>query len=72
MSSWRAHFGFNKHLSIASRATQRALKDDVKATIGARSESNLRYQHWESGKAGEQTWVKPQEAHDSSKTPTSA
>ncbi|PLW33855.1 hypothetical protein PCANC_15050 [Puccinia coronata f. sp. avenae] len=65
MSSWRAHFGFNKYLSITSRATQKALKEEFKLKTAGRSETNLRYQNWEAGKAGEQTWVKSQEEPDS-------
>ncbi|EFP80680.1 hypothetical protein PGT21_008393 [Puccinia graminis f. sp. tritici] len=64
MSSWRAHFGFNKYLGITSRATQKALKEEYKVKIAGRSDTNLRYQNWEAGKAGEQTWVKAQEEHD--------
>ncbi|KAH9440992.1 hypothetical protein MJO28_016043 [Puccinia striiformis f. sp. tritici] len=67
MSSWRAHFGFNKYLSITSRATQKALKEEHKVKLGGRSETNLRYQNWEAGKAGEQTWVKAQEEQQDAK-----
>ncbi|CAH7667875.1 hypothetical protein BY996DRAFT_6694143 [Phakopsora pachyrhizi] len=68
MSSWRAHFGYNKYLSITSRATQRALKDDFKSKIESRSSSNLRYQTWEAGKPGEQVWIKAQEDQDANKS----
>ncbi|KAG0151095.1 hypothetical protein CROQUDRAFT_37308, partial [Cronartium quercuum f. sp. fusiforme G11] len=62
---------FNKYLSITIRATHRALKDDFKSKAATRSRTNLRYQTWEAGKAGEQTWVKAQEEHEPSKPATS-
>ncbi|KAH9810556.1 hypothetical protein DFH28DRAFT_489295 [Melampsora americana] len=71
MSAWRAHFGFNKYLTITARATQRALKEEFKGKAETRARTNLRYQTWEAGKAGEQTWVKAQEETDPSKSATS-
>lgn len=70
MSAWRSQFSFNKYLTITSRATQKALKEEFKAKSASRSETNLRYQSWESGKAGEQTWVKSQEEHSEGKAAT--
>lgn len=44
---------FNKYLSIGARATRQSLKEDVRVKIDQRVQSNLRYQEWQDGKAGD-------------------
>ncbi|KAF8308553.1 hypothetical protein DL93DRAFT_2142230 [Clavulina sp. PMI_390] len=50
---WRAHFTFNKYSQIAARALRNSLKEDARLAAEKRGTSELKYQKWTDGKAGE-------------------
>ncbi|KAF8329844.1 mitochondrial ATP synthase epsilon chain-domain-containing protein [Cantharellus anzutake] len=56
-SFWRAHFTFNKYSQIAAQALRNSLKESERVAAERRGLTALKYQKWENGKGGEQTWV---------------
>jgi F-type H+-transporting ATPase subunit epsilon len=50
---------YNKYTQIAARAVRQSLKEDERVAAEKRGLTALRYQHWESGKGGEQVRLLP-------------
>jgi len=67
---WRSHFTYNKYSQIAARALRQSLKESERLKAEKRGLTAVRYQHWENGKGGEQTYLNP--PSQSEPTPKSA
>lgn len=56
---WRTNFSYNKFSQIAARALRQSLKEGERVKAEKRGITNVRFQKWENGKAGEQVWLNP-------------
>ncbi|KAI0729885.1 mitochondrial ATP synthase epsilon chain-domain-containing protein [Fomitopsis betulina] len=60
-ANWRNVFTFNKYTQIAARAVRQSLKESERVAAEKRGLTILRYQHWENGVGGTQTFLVPPE-----------
>ncbi|KAI0823579.1 mitochondrial ATP synthase epsilon chain-domain-containing protein [Trametes gibbosa] len=63
-ATWRNVFTlllnrFNKYSQIAARALRSSLKEGERVAAEKRGLTILRYQHWENGQGGPQTYLVP-------------
>ncbi|WVQ84144.1 hypothetical protein IAT38_006291 [Cryptococcus sp. DSM 104549] len=68
-STWREFMSWNKYTQIASRALRQALSEGDRVAAEKRAAIGVRYQLWENGKGGEQTYVVPPKEKGSSTPP---
>ncbi|KAF9505848.1 hypothetical protein BS47DRAFT_1334123 [Hydnum rufescens UP504] len=59
---WRPFFSFNKYSQISARALRNSLKESERLAAEKRGLTGLRYQKWEGGQGGQQTWIDPPES----------
>ncbi|KIY66330.1 hypothetical protein CYLTODRAFT_491574 [Cylindrobasidium torrendii FP15055 ss-10] len=59
MSNWRSVFTYNKYSQIAARALRSSLKEEKRLLAEKRGVTQLKYQKWESGVGGTQTFLNP-------------
>ncbi|KAI0807865.1 mitochondrial ATP synthase epsilon chain-domain-containing protein, partial [Fomes fomentarius] len=58
-ATWRNVFTYNKYTQIAARALRASLKEEERVAAEKRGLTVLRYQHWEKGQGGPQTFLNP-------------
>ncbi|ORY27741.1 mitochondrial ATP synthase epsilon chain-domain-containing protein [Naematelia encephala] len=56
-ATWREFMSWNKYTQIASRALRQALTETDRVAAEKRAQIGVRYQIWENGQAGENTYV---------------
>ncbi|EPS95455.1 hypothetical protein FOMPIDRAFT_1132389 [Fomitopsis schrenkii] len=66
-ATWRNVFTFNKYTQIAARAVRQSLKESERVAAEKRGLTILRYQHWENGVGGAQTFLVPPEEKEPKK-----
>ncbi|KAI0723795.1 mitochondrial ATP synthase epsilon chain-domain-containing protein [Cerioporus squamosus] len=60
-ATWRNVFTYNKYTQIAARALRASLKEEERVVAEKRGLTALRYQRWENGQGGPQTYLYPPE-----------
>ncbi|KAH9852774.1 mitochondrial ATP synthase epsilon chain-domain-containing protein [Lenzites betulinus] len=58
-ATWRNVFTFNKYSQIVARAVRSSLKEEERVAAEKRGLTLLRYQRWENGQGGPQTYLVP-------------
>ncbi|CCA76266.1 hypothetical protein PIIN_10261 [Serendipita indica DSM 11827] len=58
-ATWSAHFGYNHFAQVCARALRNALKEQPRLAAEKRGVTTLRYQKWENGQGGQQTYLNP-------------
>ncbi|KAM5538099.1 hypothetical protein V8D89_008296 [Ganoderma adspersum] len=58
-ATWRNVFTYNKYTQIAARALRASLKEEERVAAEKRGLTVLRYQRWENGQGGQQTFLNP-------------
>ncbi|EIW60414.1 uncharacterized protein TRAVEDRAFT_118897 [Trametes versicolor FP-101664 SS1] len=58
-ATWRNVFTYNKYTQIAARALRSSLKEEERVIAEKRGLTLLRYQRWENGHGGPQTFLVP-------------
>ncbi|OSD08410.1 hypothetical protein PYCCODRAFT_1429476 [Trametes coccinea BRFM310] len=66
-ATWRNVFTFNKYSQIAARAFRASLKEEERVVAEKRGVTMLRYQKWENGQGGPQTYLVPPPESDAAK-----
>ncbi|KAI0636531.1 mitochondrial ATP synthase epsilon chain-domain-containing protein [Trametes polyzona] len=66
-ATWRNVFTFNKYSQIAARALRSSLKEEERVAAEKRGLTILRYQRWENGQGGPQTYLIPPAESDGPK-----
>ncbi|PVG02905.1 hypothetical protein CPB86DRAFT_724276 [Serendipita vermifera] len=62
-SVWSSHFSYNHFSQVCARALRNAMKEQARLAAEKRGVTTLRYQKWENGKGGQQTYLNPQSEH---------
>ncbi|KAJ3548002.1 hypothetical protein NMY22_g1432 [Coprinellus aureogranulatus] len=55
-AAWRNVFTYNKYAQITARALRSSLKDDLRVAAEKRGQTSVRYQQWQDGKGGAQSY----------------
>ncbi|KAI0647497.1 mitochondrial ATP synthase epsilon chain-domain-containing protein [Trametes meyenii] len=66
-ATWRNVFTYNKYTQIAARALRSSLKEEERVAAEKRGLTILRYQRWENGQGGQQTYLVPPVESDAPK-----
>ncbi|KAI1788368.1 mitochondrial ATP synthase epsilon chain-domain-containing protein [Ganoderma leucocontextum] len=66
-ATWCNVFTYNKYTQIAARALRASLKEEERVAAEKRGLTILRYQRWENGQGGSQTFLNPPPETDAPK-----